>query len=201
MKAHQSEQIAARRCCFGHAVRSKAHQQSRTRSWQIDASPVDALCTRRAAFSLCVWWNRDAAFLTYISKTPRASAVWVIGSASAILAWGVPDTIKTDNGSDFTAQETSGCLRRSHRDGRCPRRLQPGAEGPMSSAQIKTYQHQFVQLVQGYCRASVRRSEGDRGPQGFCQPRLGRTLRGILMFAFGSGACRLCRTSGGEKAL
>ena len=73
--------------------------------WQIDASPVDALCTdgRHSIYACIDIATRRALF--YVSKTPRASAVAML-LRRAILAWGVPDTIKTDNGSDFVAKDT-----------------------------------------------------------------------------------------------
>ncbi len=73
--------------------------------WQIDASPVDALCTDgRHAIYVCL----DIAtrrMVLLISRTPRASAVALLIRKS-ILAWGVADKIKTDNGSDFVARDT-----------------------------------------------------------------------------------------------
>lgn len=77
--------------------------------WQIDASPVDALCTDgRHSVYLCI----DIAtrrIILMLSKTPRASAVALL-IRKAILTWGVPDEIKTDNGSDFTARATKRLL-------------------------------------------------------------------------------------------
>lgn len=73
--------------------------------WQIDASPVDALCTDgRHAIYVCL----DIAtrrMVLFVSRTPRASAVALL-IRKAILSWGVADKIKTDNGSDFTARDT-----------------------------------------------------------------------------------------------
>lgn len=77
--------------------------------WQIDASPVDALCTDgRHSVYICI----DIAtrrIILFLSKTPRASAVALL-IRKAILAWGVPQEIKTDNGSDFTARATKRLL-------------------------------------------------------------------------------------------
>ncbi|TFF20511.1 integrase [Jiella endophytica] len=82
-----------------------SHVTEPNQLWQIDASPVDALCTDgRHAIYVCL----DIAtrrMVLFISKTPRASAVALL-IRKAILAWGVADKIKTDNGSDFTAQDT-----------------------------------------------------------------------------------------------
>jgi len=121
--------------------------------WQIDASPVDALCTDgRHSVYVCV----DIAtrrFMTYISKTPRASAVGLL-IRKCILAWGVPDTIKTDNGSDFTAQETKRLFAALGIEMDLSDAYSPAQKGHVERA-IKTYQHQFVQLVQGYVGHSV----------------------------------------------
>ncbi|ORE98676.1 DDE-type integrase/transposase/recombinase [Aurantimonas sp. 22II-16-19i] len=73
--------------------------------WQIDASPVDALCTDgRHAIYVCLDIATRRMVLS-VSRTPRASAVALL-IRKAILAWGVADKIKTDNGSDFTARDT-----------------------------------------------------------------------------------------------
>lgn len=73
--------------------------------WQIDASPADALCVdgRHTIYAVIDIATRRALF--YVSRTPRASAVALL-LRRAILAWGVPDRIKTDNGSDFVASGT-----------------------------------------------------------------------------------------------
>lgn len=84
---------------------SLSHIHEANALWQIDASPTDALCTDgRHAVYVCL----DIAtrrMTTFVSRTPRASAVALL-IRKAILAWGVPDLIKTDNGSDFVARDT-----------------------------------------------------------------------------------------------
>lgn len=121
--------------------------------WQIDASPVDAFCTDgRHSVYVCV----DIAtrrFMPYISKTPRASAVGLL-IRKAILAWGVPDTIKTDNGSDFTARETDRLFTALGIEADLSDAYSPAQKGHVERA-IKTYQHQFVALVQGYVGHNV----------------------------------------------
>ncbi len=71
--------------------------------WQIDASPADVMLLgkRRHSIYACIdIWSRRT--LIMVTETPRAAAVAMLLRA-AILAWGVPRRIKTDNGSDFTA--------------------------------------------------------------------------------------------------
>lgn len=77
--------------------------------WQIDASPMDALCVdgRHSVYLAIDVWSRRV--VVYVSKTPRAEAVGLL-LRRAILAWGVPETVKTDNGSDFTAKASQRLL-------------------------------------------------------------------------------------------
>jgi putative transposase len=74
--------------------------------WQIDASPADMLTTdgRRPTIYACVdIYSRR--LIALVTETPRAAAVGLL-IRKAILAWGVPERIKTDNGSDFIARTT-----------------------------------------------------------------------------------------------
>lgn len=121
--------------------------------WQIDASPVDALCTDgRHSVYVCI----DIAtrrFITYVSRTPRASAVGLL-IRKAILAWGVPVSIKTDNGSDFTARETQRLFLALGIEADLSDAYSPAQKGHVERA-IKTWQHQFASLLPGYVGHSV----------------------------------------------
>lgn len=73
--------------------------------WQIDASPADTFTTDgRCNIYVCVdiFSRRMVALVT---RTARADGVGLL-IRKAILAWGVPERIKTDNGSDFIAHRT-----------------------------------------------------------------------------------------------
>ncbi|MEM6384365.1 MAG: DDE-type integrase/transposase/recombinase [Pseudomonadota bacterium] len=84
--------------------------------WQIDASPADIMTVDggrngkpgRANLYLCIdVFTRRVVFT--VSTTPTASALGLL-IRKALLAWGVPDTIKSDNGSDFTAKHMERLL-------------------------------------------------------------------------------------------
>lgn len=121
--------------------------------WMIDASPVDALCTDgRHTVYVCI----DIAtrrVVIYISKTPRAAAVALL-IRKAILAWGAPEVIKTDNGSDFTAQETVRLFDALGIEADVSDAYSPAQKGHVERA-IKTYQHQFATLLPGYVGHNV----------------------------------------------
>ncbi len=71
--------------------------------WEIDASPADVLLNdgRHSIYAVIdVWSRRMKAFVT---KTPRSEAALVL-IRHAIMDWGVPENIKTDNGKDFVSR-------------------------------------------------------------------------------------------------
>ncbi|MCV0428299.1 MAG: DDE-type integrase/transposase/recombinase [Roseibium sp.] len=73
--------------------------------WQIDASPSDVMTTegRRNLYMLTEIYSRSVLLL--FTKTPRSEAVAMM-IRKGILTWGVPELIKTDNGSDFKSRAT-----------------------------------------------------------------------------------------------
>jgi transposase InsO family protein len=85
------------------------HVERLNQTWQIDASPADVMCTDgRHSLYFCIdIWSRRV--IAYVTRTPRAAAVGLL-LRKAILAWGLPEEIETDNGSDFRAQDTQRFL-------------------------------------------------------------------------------------------
>ncbi|MBI1214522.1 MAG: DDE-type integrase/transposase/recombinase [Alphaproteobacteria bacterium] len=68
--------------------------------WEIDASPMDVMCTdgRHLIYALIDIWSRR--LMIHVSRTATTEGSLQL-VRKAIMAWGVPDEIKTDNGSDF----------------------------------------------------------------------------------------------------
>jgi transposase InsO family protein len=138
--------------------------------WMIDASPVDALCTDGR-------WTLYAAvdvaprrLMITLSRTPRASAVCLM-LRKAILAWGVPDKVKTDNGSDFVAQETQRLfasldIEPVPADAYCP------DQKAHVERVIRTFQHEVGPQLPGYIGHSVAERKAIEDRRSFAE-RLG----------------------------
>lgn len=121
--------------------------------WQIDASPMDALCTDgRHSIYLCldIATRRE---VILVSRTPRASAVGLL-IRKAILAWGVPDVVKTDNGSDFVARQTQQLFASLGIEVELSQAYTPQQKGHVERA-IGTFQRDFAPLLPGYVGHSV----------------------------------------------
>ncbi|PZU43945.1 MAG: integrase [Microbacterium sp.] len=134
-------------------TRSHAWVTKPNQLWMIDASPIDALCIDgRHTIYACI----DVATrrtLLYVSRTPRAQAVAML-IRNAILAWGVPTEIKTDNGSDFVAQDTTRLFRLLGIEHTLSDPYTPQQKGHVERV-IKTFQHRFAVLLPGYVGHSV----------------------------------------------
>jgi putative transposase len=71
--------------------------------WETDASPVDMLCVdgRYAVYVLVDVFSRR--MVSHVTKNPKTEASLYL-LRKAILKWGVPQELRTDNGSDFVSR-------------------------------------------------------------------------------------------------
>lgn len=145
--------------------------------WMIDASPVDALCVDgRWSMYACI----DVAtrrFIITFSKTPRAEAVGLL-IRRAILEWGVPEVIKTDNGSDFVAAATMRLLSDLDIKPDTSHAYSPAEKGLVERA-IKTFQHEVAPQLPGYIGHNIAERKAIESKKSFAQ-RLGADERDLF---------------------
>lgn len=129
------------------------HVTEANQLWQIDASPVDALCVdgRHAVYVCIDIATRRMIFM--LSKTARASAVALL-IRKAIIAWGVPELVKTDNGSDFTARDTQRLFASLGIETELSDPYQPQQKGHVERG-IGTFQREIGPLLPGFIGHSV----------------------------------------------
>ena len=145
--------------------------------WMIDASPVDALCVDgRWTMYACIDVATRRYIITY-SKTPRSEAVCLL-IRRAILEWGVPEVIKTDNGSDFVAVATMRLLDDLDIKPDASHAYSPAEKGIVERA-IKTYQHEVAPQLPGYVGHNVAERKAVESKKSFSQ-RLGSDDRELF---------------------
>lgn len=139
--------------------------------WQIDASPVDAMCVDgRHSIYVCIdIWSRRICL--FVSKTPRSIAVQML-MRKAIVAWGVPDAVKTDNGSDFVARATVRLFNRLGIEAIRSDAFSPWQKGVVER-NIRTFQTDCARMLPGFVGHNVAQRKKIESRKAFSQ-RLGQ---------------------------
>lgn len=121
--------------------------------WMIDASPADVLLTtgRHAIYACIDIWSRR--LIVTVTKTARADAVALL-IRRAIVEWGVPERIKTDNGSDFVAKSTQRLFANLEIEVETSDPFSPEQKGHIERA-IGTFQRDLMPLLPGFIGHSV----------------------------------------------
>lgn len=140
--------------------------------WEIDASPADVLL-KDGRFSIyaCVDVFSRRMMLS-VSKTARTEATLLL-LRKAILAWGVPETLRTDNGSDFVSMAFKRALHAIgiRHDITAP--FSPEQKGIVERA-IGTLQRGLMPLLPGFIGHNVADRKLIEGRKAFAA-RLGET--------------------------
>jgi len=138
--------------------------------WEIDASPGDVLCADGRHSIYVVIDVRTRRMLALVTKTPRTVAALLL-LHRAILLWGVAETLKTDNGSDFVSKHMLDVLKRL---GIRHHELPPYSpeKKPFVERGIGTIQRGFMELMPGYIGHDVADRQALRARKSFAA-RLG----------------------------
>ncbi len=145
--------------------------------WEIDASPADVMTTQgRVSVYVCVdAYSRR--MMVHVARTPRTQAMLEL-VIRCILEWGVPRTIRSDNGSDFTshqARATFAALGIEHDI--CPP-FSPERKGKVERA-IRTLMHSMMSLLPGFVGHNVAERKVIEARKAFSQ-RLGEQPERLL---------------------
>lgn len=151
-----------------------AHLVSRCNElWAIDASPADVLTKdgRHSVYVAIDVFSRRLIIL--VSKTPKASAVGLL-MRRAIVEWGVPERVKTDNGSDFVAKYTQRVMASLGIEVELSAPFSPWQKGTVERA-IGTMQRDLMRTLPGFVGHSVADRKAIEGRKAFAQ-RLGNDV-------------------------
>lgn len=116
--------------------------------WELDSSPADVMTTSgRCALVGCIdIFSRRTTVL--VAPTSRATALAAV-TRKAMLAWGVPASVKTDQGADYISRHFTRVLADLKITHRTCRPYTPEGK-PHIERFFKTLSHQFLELLPGY---------------------------------------------------
>lgn len=145
--------------------------------WQIDASPADRMFLdgRTTIYVLVDVFSRR--IIASASKTPRTVGSLLL-IARACQAWGMPEEIWTDNGSDFTSRHFVMAMNQLGVHHHVTRPFSPEEKSFVERA-IGTIQSQFMPLFDDYAGRNVAQRAQIEGRRSFAQ-RLGEEAKALL---------------------
>lgn len=137
-------------CSFGDALESilKYLQQ-----WEMDSTPTDVMLIdgRYTILGVIDVWSRRLKLL--VSKTSKSLMVAAL-IRDAMLKWGVPECIKTDNGTDYTSKHVVGILQALEIEHvLCPPFR--GDKKPFIERAFGTFSHDLLKLCPGFIGHNV----------------------------------------------
>ena len=140
--------------------------------WEIDASPADVLCVdgRYSIYAIIDVWSRRAMFSVSKTACTEASLSLV---RRAIMEWGVPEAIKTDNGADFISRRFTTALAHLGIEQPLCQPFTPESK-PHVERVIGTLQRGLMPLLDGYVGHSVADRKQIEARKAFAQ-RLGES--------------------------
>ncbi|MDH5785362.1 MAG: Mu transposase C-terminal domain-containing protein [Chromatiales bacterium] len=121
--------------------------------WEFDGTPADVMLLdgRHSINGVIDVYSRRTKLL--VTKTPTAISVATI-LRRALLGWGVPESIKTDNGSDYKAMHIRRVVSSLHIEQEFCNPFSAW-EKPHIERFFRTFSHDIVELLDGYIGHNV----------------------------------------------
>lgn len=141
--------------------------------WQADASPSDVMLQegRYTIISTQDVWTRRVRFLAVpTSSGERVGVAW----RRCLLEWGVPDTIKIDNGKDFVSRHIQMLLNGLQIEADVSAPFRPDQKGFVERL-FRTLFHDLVELLPGYVGHNVADRQELRSRQSFANRLMKRS--------------------------
>jgi len=121
--------------------------------WEFDSTPADVMLVDGRHCVIGVIDVCSRRFKLLVSKTSKSTAVAAL-TRRAILDWGVPEEVKTDNGSDYVSDHLVGIFDALRIEQLLCPPFTPDAKPHIERA-FKTFSHGIVELLPGYIGHNV----------------------------------------------
>lgn len=155
---------------------ASAHVVALNQEWQADSTVCDLILNdgkRHTIVAIIDVFSRRVRF--HVSRTSSAAAV-ASCFRKALLAWGVCDTFKTDNGSDYVSNHMKRIITFLEIDHDICPPFTPEHK-PHVERVFKTFLHQHVELMQGYIGHNVAQRKGIEARKSFAERLFKKMLR------------------------
>jgi putative transposase len=136
--------------------------------WQLDSTPTDILLAdgkRHAILGVIDVCSRRLKF--HVSRTSNARGVCSL-LRRAMLDWGVPERIKTDNGTDYTSEHVRRVVRQMEIDHRVSQPFAP-EQKPFIERAFGTLNRDLMPLLPGFIGHSVAQRKAIESRRSFAQ--------------------------------
>jgi putative transposase len=135
--------------------------------WEMDSTPADVMTTdgRCAVIGVIDVYSRRLKLL--VSKTSRAVAVG-LALRRALIAWGVPEAVRMDNGSDYVSKHVTLALSSLGIEQLVCRPFSPD-EKPFIERALGTFLHDIVELQPGFIGHNVAERKAIEARKSFAQ--------------------------------
>ena len=134
--------------------------------WEIDATIADVLLSdgqRHTILGIIDVWSRRV--LLHVTRTSPSTAVCT-ALRRAILAWGVPDAVRCDNGKEFISNHTRMALKDIGIEQETAPPFQPERK-PFIERALGTFSHDLLELLPGFCGHDVSDRQAIRSRRSF----------------------------------
>ena len=133
--------------------------------WQFDSTPADLLLTggRHSLIGGIDVYSRRAAL--HVSKTSKAAAIAAL-TRKMLLAWGVPEKVKTDNGQDYVSHHLTRIFQALGIEHEKSAPFSPWQK-PHIERFFRTFAHDLVEMLPGFIGHNVSEREQLRARQQF----------------------------------
>ncbi|MGE4406082.1 DNA-binding protein [Pseudomonas sp.] len=146
---------------------ASAIAQALNQLWEMDSTPTDLMLTdgRHTLIGCLDVWSRR--FKLLVAPTSKGAHVAAL-IRRCLLHWGVPTTIKTDNGADYVSQYLTHVIDALDIEQvLCPP-FTPEAKPHVERA-FRTFSHSIVELLPGYIGHNVADRKAIEGRKSFAQ--------------------------------
>ena len=164
--AHLRDPDAARGRYAPSVGRADEGVDSLNALWEIDATTADVLLSdgqRHTILGIIDVWSRRV--LLHVTRTSPSTAVCT-ALRRAILAWGVPDAVRCDNGKEFISHHTRTALTDLGIEQETAPPFQPERK-PFIERALGTFSHDLLALLPGFCGHDVSDRQAIRSRRSF----------------------------------